>query len=133
MTARKLTTWKRQAIKLEVAERKFPGWAADALADLDAADLEIVDLKAKIAELKGELQQAGNVLAVIHRDGGHYISKHGWRKACMDAKTLVVALRQKAIENELEDLRLTAEEDKRQIARLQAEVKHYLQMQLPDQ
>lgn len=30
-------------------------------------------------------QQAGNLLAVIHGDGGHYVTEHGWEKACEDA------------------------------------------------
>ena len=29
--------------------------------------------------------QLGNLLAVIHRDGGHYESEHGTEKACADA------------------------------------------------
>lgn len=35
----------------------------------------------------------GNLLAVIHRDGGHYIEEHGWEKACADAEALVLAER----------------------------------------
>ena len=35
-------------------------------------------------------QELGNILCLIHRDGGHYISEHGWRKAIDDA-TLKVA------------------------------------------
>lgn len=49
---------------------------------------------------KEQEQQAGNVLAVIHRDGGHYISKHGWEKACKDAQDMIPKERQ-----ELEQLR----------------------------
>lgn len=33
--------------------------------------------------------QLGNLLAVIHRDGGHYESEHGTEKACADAETAV--------------------------------------------
>ena len=32
----------------------------------------------------------GNLLAVIHRDGGHYIEEHGWEKAQADAEERVV-------------------------------------------
>ncbi len=31
-------------------------------------------------------QDCGNLLAVMHRDGGQYINKHGWKKACKDAE-----------------------------------------------
>ena len=33
--------------------------------------------------------QLGNLLAVIHRDGGHYESEHGTEKACADAELAV--------------------------------------------
>ncbi len=35
----------------------------------------------------------GNLLARIHRDGGHYAGDHGWEKACKDAEELILALR----------------------------------------
>lgn len=35
----------------------------------------------------------GDLLAVIHRDGGHYVEAHGWEKACADAEALVLAER----------------------------------------
>lgn len=34
-----------------------------------------------------------NLLAVIHRDGGHYVAAHGLHKAAEDAEKIVVALR----------------------------------------
>lgn len=36
--------------------------------------------------------QLGNLLARIHRDGGHYQDEHGTEKACADAETAVVGL-----------------------------------------
>ena len=39
------------------------------------------------------LRAAGNLLAVIHRDGGHYIQEHGWKKAGEDAEAEVLRLR----------------------------------------
>ena len=36
-------------------------------------------------------QRLGNLLARIHRDGGHYISEHGWDKACADADEKLVS------------------------------------------
>ena len=37
-------------------------------------------------EAEKNIQHAGNLLAVMHRDGGHYISEHGFEKACKDAE-----------------------------------------------
>jgi len=37
-------------------------------------------------------QELGNILCCIHRDGGHYISEHGWRKAIDDADLKVAKL-----------------------------------------
>ncbi len=42
---------------------------------------------------KRENQSFGNVLAVIHRDGGHYITDHGAEKASRDAIDIVLKLR----------------------------------------
>lgn len=41
---------------------------------------------------KNVLQHLGNLLAVIHRDGGHYQAQHGTKKACEDAEAIVVKL-----------------------------------------
>lgn len=35
----------------------------------------------------------GNLLAVIHGDGGHAIDRLGWRQACAMAESIVVQLR----------------------------------------
>jgi len=45
-----------------------------------------------LEELKAEKLAASNLLAVIHRDGGHYQDEHGFVKACEDATTKVHAL-----------------------------------------
>lgn len=37
-------------------------------------------------------RRLSNLLAVIHRDGGHYEAEHGAEKACADAEALVIAL-----------------------------------------
>ncbi len=51
-----------------------------------ACSTAVIDmLEAENKELKETSQSFGNVLAVIHKDGGHYISKHGHRKASEDA------------------------------------------------
>jgi DNA mismatch repair ATPase MutS len=44
--------------------------------------------EAEIDRLREENRHAGNLLAVMHGDGGHYISKHGWAKACEDAEQI---------------------------------------------
>lgn len=77
---------------------------------IDAKDAEIERLKAELgkrciahgkmsativaleAQLAAMGQQAGNVLARIHGDGGHYITQHGWEKACVDADAVVCRL-----------------------------------------
>ena len=52
----------------------------------------------KLEELdtaKEENQSFGNVLAVIHRDGGHYITRYGHEQASKAAIKLVLDLRDK--------------------------------------
>lgn len=36
----------------------------------------------------------GELLAVIHRDGGHYAEQHGYHKATLDAMRIVHGMRQ---------------------------------------
>ena len=50
-------------------------------------------LQAKLTTVKEENQSFGNVLAVIHKDGGHYITNHGYEKASKDAIQIVLELR----------------------------------------
>jgi hypothetical protein len=38
-----------------------------------------------LREERDEIKYAGNLLAVIHGDGGHYTDKHGWKKSTDDA------------------------------------------------
>lgn len=38
-------------------------------------------------------QHVGNLLAVIHGDGGHHLLEHGLEKACLDAEKVVTDLR----------------------------------------
>jgi len=53
----------------------------------------IGDLEERLAEVRDKIQQAGNLLAVIHHDGGHHINAVGWKQACEDAKKDVIATR----------------------------------------
>lgn len=45
-----------------------------------------------IEENKRLKQLLGDLLARIHRDGGHYVSEHGWDKAYEDADAKVAEL-----------------------------------------
>lgn len=36
-------------------------------------------------------KELGELLALIHRDGGHYVSEHGWKAAVEDAKEIMVS------------------------------------------
>ena len=49
----------------------------------------------KVYELQSDKvpQDLGDLLAVIHRDGGHYMEEHGLEKACKDAEQVVHHLR----------------------------------------
>ncbi len=69
--------------------------------DIDSAD-GIANAAIFEAAERLELQQheidkltasLGSLLAVIHRDGGHYLAEHGVEKACADAEAIVVSLR----------------------------------------
>ncbi len=46
-----------------------------------------------ITETEAENQSFGNVLAIIHRDSGHYITEHGHRKASEDAIRIIQDMR----------------------------------------
>jgi hypothetical protein len=45
-----------------------------------------------LREERNEIKYAGNLLAVIHGDGGHYTDKHGWKKSTDDAKDKYYAM-----------------------------------------
>ena len=47
----------------------------------------------KVESMRDNLCDAGELLAIVHRDGGHYLNEHGWRKACEDAIKAVLQLR----------------------------------------
>lgn len=56
--------------------------AIDAMHKIDAVEKERDELRARVKELDLNL---GNILAVIHGDGGHYYVRHGAEKATRDA------------------------------------------------
>lgn len=41
-----------------------------------------------------------NLLAVIHRDGGHYVSEHGFEKATEDAMNVIIEERNRLAQSE---------------------------------
>lgn len=47
----------------------------------------------KVYPLKASHDCMGELLAVIHGDGGHYLQEHGMEKACKDAEKVVTNLR----------------------------------------
>lgn len=47
-----------------------------------------LDKMTAFEEAEKNIQHASNLLAVMHRDGGHYISEHGFEKACKDAEKI---------------------------------------------
>lgn len=57
---------------------------------LEAACLAAQD---RIYDLRGARVDLGNLLAVIHGDGGHYQAEHGLERACADAEKVVIGLR----------------------------------------
>lgn len=62
-------------------------------AGFDSSSIESHDQaqRDRIAERE---QQLGNLLAVMHGDGGHYISDNGWAKAATDAEAKYLRLNQ---------------------------------------
>ena len=54
---------------------------------------DVLLLQQQKAELENDNKACANVLAVIHRDGGHYVRDHGFVRASKDAAKIVVTLR----------------------------------------
>lgn len=89
----------RGGFGIEEMDGFFPEWREKA---------SVIDqLKARLTLAEEENQSFGNVLAVIHRDGGHYITKHGHEKASVDAIKVVLDERTKlaAAEEKIERMR----------------------------
>ena len=56
--------------------------------DIDKYEImlkELGVLKTENDELKNRLSKLEDLLCIIHRDGGHYITEHGLQKAFEDA------------------------------------------------
>jgi hypothetical protein len=58
----------------------------------------------KLSDAKDYEQLLGELLAVIHRDGGHYIEEHGLTKAFLDAKSKYINMfaEREDLKNELD-------------------------------
>lgn len=70
----------------------------------------------KVIGTEGALAWLGNLLAVIHRDGGHYVEQHGWVKAAKDAEAIVLELRNRSRTwREFEHASTTFEADARKL------------------
>jgi len=80
---------------------RFKDTAPFEIPSIEAAIKKVQEMHATIAELRefaeGSLNEKGdfytqdlkNLLAVIHRDGGHYTEKHGIKKSVEDAMLMV--------------------------------------------
>ena len=67
---------------------------------------QVVELRARIAELEAAVQAGRDLMAIVHGDGGHYREAHGDRKAADDAIAIVIDLR----------VELAAERERREAA-----------------
>jgi len=67
---------------------------------------------------EGHEQSLGNLLCLIHRDGGHYIAKHGWDKAIKDAETVILDWR--TSHDRMKELEALSQERLERIAGLEA-------------
>jgi hypothetical protein len=72
-------------------------WCRSCFPDLDTPQAPAVEVPvARDAHRGGSSYEASmlrNLLAVIHRDGGHYVEAHGLDKALEDAETVYYELR----------------------------------------
>ncbi len=66
------------------------------------------------------IEAIGNLLAVIHRDGGHYAAEHGILKACADAERTITDERRALREAEAECDKLRARVAELEATKLEA-------------
>ena len=52
------------------------------------AEARVQNLLKEIEGLKRQVWHAGNLLAVLHGDGGHHIDRVGWEQACLDGRSV---------------------------------------------
>lgn len=80
---------------MSIAERCFEEHdnPAHTIADLEG---ENADLRAQVERLERDRHHALNLLAVIHRDGGHYTADLGFENSCKSGEAIITQLRQLA-------------------------------------
>lgn len=83
-------TFNVQGEDADEAERRLRGETEQATEALRAQRLELAQ---QIAAMAHDLQAVDQLLAVIHRDGGHYQAEHGRAKAIWDGMQVIHALR----------------------------------------
>jgi hypothetical protein len=64
----------------------------DLIAQHPGLSEELAEMQAPKQEPVAWQQELTNILCRVHRDGGHYIAEHGWRKAIDDADLKVADL-----------------------------------------
>ena len=64
----------------------------DLIAQHPGLSEELAEMQAPKQEPVAWQQELANILCRVHRDGGHYIAEHGWRKAIDDADLKVADL-----------------------------------------
>ncbi len=55
--------------------------------------IALIAAQKKLLKMQSDTDCMGELLAVIHGDGGHYMIEHGMEKACKDAEKVVTDLR----------------------------------------
>lgn len=83
-------------------------------------------------QTKSELSYCRDMLAIIHRDGGHYLAEHGWKKAVEDVIARYYALITRAEKAEAELDRLRKRIEDAPTMTLEKCEDSYLYLQIPD-
>lgn len=60
---------------------------------LETYQAEVAKLTAQLAEARADVAAAKDLLAVVHRDGGHHTERVGFAQACADARGAVCNMR----------------------------------------
>lgn len=73
--------------------KKLMSVLGDASINVDSLKAYIDATLKELKRVKGENQSFRNVLATIHRDGGHYVGRYGHKKASKDAIKILTELK----------------------------------------
>lgn len=106
------------------------GWTIRLVATVDARDEQIAALRRELAESQ---QAHGNLLALIHRDGGQYLAEHGWKKAQEDAVQAWASLQRELEEAKAENgsLRRNLNSVLKETSEIEAQLRHSCGAGLP--